>query len=643
MRPLAISFGLVTALLTVLFHAQFARGDDDRKKESTNDRIVLMYKQVGSIAANDMEYPRVVFSSDGETLAAVSRRAVDEDRVASAKGVARLWEFRTKKVKYTIQTGTRDEAVAFAPDGKTVLLGHQIGKTSNGEVIRRIGHRHHIKYAEYSPTGDRILCTSVIQYTPGEKSDAIFVLDPKTGKTIASLEPKERENVKRRSQWLWPAATWSPDGKYIATCLSQSGATSEFILWSAESYEPLLRFDGKRERMLSLAFSPDSRVLAATGQSNQISLWKVRSPDRKDIDAKKLKQLIVDLDDDEFSVREAAHAKLIAIGDQARHALTKAVKESDSAEVRSRARLILTAQNKELLKPLQIIDAEARFLKRVAFSPDGRYIATCSEDRHNCIAQIWNAADLKQPAFRIKRPKGIYCIAFSSDKKTLAVAERGGDITFWQASHVRLEKVDANKSIDLVALGKSDSAHVEGQWLRQGKTLTSQPPNRAILTLPVRPHGDYELSIKLARIKGPDSANIALPIGDAQCMFVIGGWPKDYKEGERAALDLISNQGGLDKNPTAIDGMHLKAGLEYQLGIRVTSKGESVAIQIKLDDKQIIKWSGLRSQLSLTSQWKLSDNRAIGLGSFDTIVEFREAKLRMLSGYATVLRAEKGE
>lgn len=73
-----------------------------------------------------------------------------------------------------------------------------------------------------------------------------------------------------------PSIDWSPDGRWIAVA-----GHSEILLHRADGSGLEARLIGKSERIESLAFSPDSRLLAATGgnpgRSGEVQLWEVGS------------------------------------------------------------------------------------------------------------------------------------------------------------------------------------------------------------------------------------------------------------------------------------------------------------------------------------------------------------------------------
>jgi WD40 repeat protein len=146
--------------------------------------------------------------------------------------------------------------------------------------------------------------------------------------------------------------------------------------WNAESGEArcaLGRFGGVE----SLALSTPTKTLATTGFSWRITLVDVDLDEPSEMDLERITALLVKLDDDSYETREAASQELSAIGMRAERELARAAKESESTEVRIRARRI---REEILTRTRSTIDGHDGRIDDLAVSPDGRVLASASRD-----------------------------------------------------------------------------------------------------------------------------------------------------------------------------------------------------------------------------------------------------------------------
>jgi hypothetical protein len=115
----------------------------------------------------------------------------------------------------------------------------------------------------------------------------------------------------------------------------------------------------------------------------------LREPDAKD--RERMAALLDQFDDDRYETREEATRELARFGLRAEAALSKAMKESKSAEVRIRARRLRAQLQKDPQATIEVQDG-AEF---VAFAPDGKMIATGSKDG---TVKLWDTTTTKETA-----------------------------------------------------------------------------------------------------------------------------------------------------------------------------------------------------------------------------------------------------
>jgi hypothetical protein len=192
------------------------------------------------------------------------------------------------------------------------------------------------------------------------------------------------------------AIAFSADGRLLATATRGNGQVKAAVrVWDVATGQERMRFAGHQETADAVAFSADGRVLASGGGDGTVLLWDVTGrvengkfapvqlsppvlesewtdlngadamkvhkavwtlaaapkqslPLLRDYlkpvrpaDAKRIAQLIKDLDSDDYDVREKASAELEKVGEQATAELRRALDGAPSSEVRIRATRLL--------------------------------------------------------------------------------------------------------------------------------------------------------------------------------------------------------------------------------------------------------------------------------------------------------------
>src|SRR5262245_14414323 len=218
-----------------------------------------------------------------------------------------------------------------------------------------------------SPDGKRVAALS--------DSGTIAIWDLEQKQLVASLRPPLKVLLSVR---------YSPDGRYLV-CGTDQGfvvyTTSPLAQWS------LVKLDS----VVNLAFSPDSQLLAFSTITRKVRLWNLTTQTE-----------VVTLD----------HA------DRAEGLLAFS---SDGSQLVSAGRESIKVWRVGALPERQVLAGHAESIPCVAFSPDGRWLASGSKDG---TARLWDTTNGRLArTWPLKRQ--VQSVAFSPDGRLLATGDWG--------------------------------------------------------------------------------------------------------------------------------------------------------------------------------------------------------------------------
>ncbi len=201
---------------------------------------------------------------------------------------------------------------------------------------------------------------------------------------------------------------------YKSGLLFSGDRAGEIKSWQVETQLELLSVASQQSKVNSLAISPDGKTLISGGSDRTIKIWDLALNERS-------LNLTTTLKIHKLSVNQVAFNPVES--------------EVKFASVSSDRQVILWGLESPI--PLCIFTAHTQAIKTLAFSPDGKLLATAGDDG---LIMIWDI-DNRQLAQTLSAHRWtISALAFLRDGHTLISASWDGNIKFWQ--------VDTGQEID---------------------------------------------------------------------------------------------------------------------------------------------------------------------------------------------------
>jgi WD40 repeat protein len=236
----------------------------ERSSFDSTGRLVLWdtasQKAIHELRASNWQVSAVTFSPDGKSLAVASR----EGRIAVWQVATGRWLTDLSKGEATVSAGC-GPSLAFSPDGKLLASADDEGlirlwaagtKTKVADFPSRT---REVRALAFSPDGDLLAC--------GGADGTVRLWRMPTHRIFAEL-PGQADNVL--------AIAFSPDGRFLASAYADwSGQPATIYLYEVATGQHVRPLGGHQGTIHSVAFSPDGLTLASGSADTTVLLWNL--------------------------------------------------------------------------------------------------------------------------------------------------------------------------------------------------------------------------------------------------------------------------------------------------------------------------------------------------------------------------------
>ncbi len=447
--------GMVRSLTFTTYGSQLAVGCDDRSiwLWDVQEPAQAPDKEPAVFYGHGEKIRSVAFSPGGRWLASASDdHTIRLWDITQPQEWPKILQGHTAKVR-SVAFSFDGKMLASGSDDQTIRLwkSDKFGKTDKLDEEPQIlrGHTFNITSVAFSPDGQYLASGSwdntvqLWDLNPPVAKPKILPGHQKTVRAIAISQQDQEEPLLASGSEDGTVRVWNLNqpnaepktfecgGRVFGVALFISGDRQVQLLaagsddkiirlWDLQqtSDVPLREFNGHQDGVSSVAFSPDGRWLASGSWNTTVRLWDLDQPDPKPI----IFQGDKGHTDSVTSVKFSPDGTILASASDDKRVLLWNLEQFDAA-------------------PIELKNHSGRVWS-IAFSPDGQLLASASDD---WTVRLWNLEklDLENPDLKnlvhvsLKGHSAwVSSVAFSPDGKTLASGSFDRSIRLWQIDQI---------------------------------------------------------------------------------------------------------------------------------------------------------------------------------------------------------------
>ncbi|MFD3314597.1 PQQ-binding-like beta-propeller repeat protein [Streptomyces sp. NPDC058694] len=502
----------------------------------------------------------VAFGPDGRTVVAAGRN-----------GRVQLWDLATGRTRTIHDSRSKSASVAFSPDGRTYAIARtdglmQLREVATGTVRRTISD---------DPVGLMAFASDGRTLATRSQGDTVRLWDTASGTAIATV------TAGHHGQGALKMAL-SADGRTLVTS-SNVDPTIRVHRLSAD--RPQTTLSGHASTYIAdMTFSPDGRTMATVRQGppgrGSIQLWNIRTGDCK-------ATLALDTDlADRGKQSPDTVSRLAAVGFSpagralaARAAKNRGIEVWDVATGRLLKTLTLSVIDTAVFSPdgtrLAIVGEKGTVriwhlstgalhtahtspgesVRAVAFTPDGSTLAVVDiKDGGDQVTLLDTATGRTQRTIKPSRPSTM-SLAFSPDGHTLATASSSGVVSTWDRRTGRLQD-SFSASGEVASLAFSPDGRTLAAGSVRGVQLWDLATSQTRITLPTRSLAAVAFS--------PDGQTLAIDTGSS-----VGLWNVDLPDPAHAIRNICQ---AIDTTLTPLEQSRYLHDQSAETGCRLAAR-----------------------------------------------------------------------